>query len=111
MENGFKVTALLDTGSKINVIIRELTKEANLAMRKVLKLELVSHTGHSWLFPGLCEDIGVVIGGLKTRHPIFVIETGDYELILGQPFLNPVKFSQEYTPDRIFDTITHPYPH
>ena len=111
LEDGSKVTALLDTGAEINVMTREVMEDAGLAMRRGPKLELVSHTGHSRPFLGLCEDVEVVIGGLKTRHPIFVVETGDHDLVLGQPFLNSVKFSQEYKPDGIFGTITHPYTH
>ena len=111
LEDGSKVTALLDTGAEINVMIKELMEDANLAMRRGPKLELVSHTGHSRPFLGLCEDVEVAIGGLKTRHPIFVVEIGDHDLVLGQPFLNSVKFSQEYKPDRIFGTITHPHTH
>ncbi len=111
LDNGSKVTALLDTGVEINVMTRELMEETNLAMKKGPKLELVSHLGHSRTFLGLCEDVEVAIGGLKTRQPIFVVETGDHELVLGQSFLNSVKFSQEYKPDGIFGTITHPYTH
>ena len=109
LEDGSKVTALLDTGAEINVMTREVMEDANLAMRRGPKLELVSHTGHSRPFLGLCEDVEVAIGGLKTRHPIFVVEAGDHDLVLGQPFLNSVKFSQEYKPDGIFGTITHPH--
>lgn len=47
------------------------------------KLELVSHTRHSRAFLSLCEDIKVAIGGLETRHTIFVIEYKDYDLVLG----------------------------
>ena len=108
LEDGSKVTALLDTGAEINVMTREVMEDAGLAMRRGPKLELVSHTGHSRPFLGLCEDVEVAIGGLKTRHPIFVVEHGDHDLVLGQPFLNSVKFSQEYKPDGIFGTITHP---
>ena len=108
LEDGSKVTAFLDTGAEINVITREVMEDVGLAMRRGPKLELVSHTGHSRPFLGLCEDFEVAIGGLKTRHPIFIIEHGDYDLVLGQPFLNLVKFSQEYKPDSIFGTITHP---
>lgn len=111
LENGSKVTELLDTGVKIHIIIRKLIEEVNLAMKKGLKLELVSHTAHSWPFLGLCEDIEVAIGGLKTRQPIFVIEAGDHELVFGQPFFNSLKFSQEYKLDGIFGTITHLYTH
>lgn len=63
--------------------------------------------GHSCPFLDLCEDVEVAIGGLKTRHPIFVIEAGDYDFVLSQPFLKSVKFSQEYKLDGIFGTITH----
>ena len=93
LEDGSKVTALLDTGAEINVMTKELMEDANLAMRRGPKLELVSHTGHSRPFLGLCEDVEVAIGGLKTRHPIFVVEAGDHDLVLGQPFLNSMKFN------------------
>ena len=86
---------------------RELMKDSNLAMRRGPKLELVSHTGHSQLFLGLCKDVKVAIRELKTRHPIFVVETGDHDHVLGQPFLNSIKFSQKDKPDKIFGTIIH----
>ena len=77
MVDSSKVTALLDTVAEINVMTRELMEDANLAMRLGPKLELVSHTGHGRRFLGLCEDVEVAIGGLKTRHLIFVVEAGD----------------------------------
>ena len=111
LEDCSKVTALLDTGAEINVMTRELMKDANLAIRRGPKLELISDTGHSRSFFGLYEDVEIAIEGLKTRHPIFVVEAGDHDLVLGQPFLNSVKFSEEYKPDGIFGTITNPYTH
>ena len=89
LEDGSKVTALLDTGGEINVMTKELMEDTNLAMRQGPKLELVSHIDHSGHFLGLCEDMEVAIGGLKTRHPNFVLEAEDYDLVLGQPFLTP----------------------
>ena len=47
-------------------------EDAGLAMRKGSKLELVSHTGHSRPFLGLCEDVEVAIGGLKTRKASYL---------------------------------------
>ena len=70
LENGFKATALLDISAEINVIIRELMEEANLAMKKRLKLELVPYTSHNRLYRGICENVEVDIRELKTRHPI-----------------------------------------
>ena len=106
-EDGSKVTALLNTAAEINDMTREVIENTGLAMRHGSKLELVSHTGHSHPSLGLCEDVEIAIGGLKTRHPIFVVEYRDHDLVLGQPFLNLVKFSQEYKPNSIFGTITH----
>ncbi|MCJ1343493.1 hypothetical protein MMC31_001687 [Peltigera leucophlebia] len=93
LEDGSKITTLLDTSAEIHVIIRKIMEDTGLAMQRGPKLELVSHPGYSRPFLGLCEDVEVAIGGLKTRHPIFVVETGDHDLVLGQPFLNFVKFN------------------
>lgn len=98
LEDGFKITALQNTGAEINVMTKEVMEDAGLAMRQGPKLELVSHTGHSRPF----------LGGLKIRHPVFVIEHRDHDLVLGQPFLNAVKFCQDYKSDGVFGTITHP---
>ncbi len=76
-------------------------------MRRGPKLELVFHTGNSHFLLGFCKDVELTIGGLKTKHPIFVVKPGDYDLVLGQPFLNSVKSSQVYKPDGILGTITH----
>lgn len=46
-EDSSKVTILLDTGVIINVIIRKLIKDADLAMKRGLKLELISYISHS----------------------------------------------------------------
>lgn len=66
------------------------------------------HTNYSRFFLGLCEDVEVAIGGLKIRHPIFVVEIEDHNLVLGQPFLNAVKFGQDYKSDRVFGAIIYP---
>lgn len=93
LKNSINVTAVLDTDVEINVITREIMKDISLAIWQSLKLELVFHTGHNHLFLGFYEDVEVVIRGLKTRHPIFVVEYGDHDLVLDQFFLNLVKLS------------------
>lgn len=69
------------------------------------KLELISCIDYSCPFLVIYKDIQVVIGGLKMRYLIFIIEYKDHDLVLGQSFLNSVKFSQEYIPNEIFGTI------
>lgn len=36
-----------------------------------------------------------------------MLEAGDYNLVLGQLFINFLKFSQKYKPDEIFNTIMY----
>lgn len=80
-----------------------------MAIQYSSKLELVSHTSHSRHFLSFCENVEIGIGGLKTKHPIFIVEQRDYDLVLGQSFLNLIKFSQKYKPNSIFDIITYLY--
>lgn len=109
LEHILKDNTLLNTGAEINVMTRKIIEDISLAIQRDLKLELVYHISHSRFFLSFCEDIKVSMGGLKTRHSIFILETGDHDLVLGQPFLKSVKFSQKYKPDGIYGTITHFY--
>lgn len=84
-------------------------KDANLAIKQSLKLELALYKSHSCFFYGFFEDVKVTIGGLKIKHPIFVVEAEDHYLSLSQLFLKFVNFSQEYKLDEICGTITHLY--
>ena len=82
LEDGSKITTLLDTGSEITIMTREVMEDVGLTMKQRPKLELVLYTGHSRPSLGLCEDVELAIGGLKIRHLIFVVETGDHDLVL-----------------------------
>lgn len=62
---------------------------------------------YSHTFFSLYKDIKVAIKRLKIRYPIFIVKARDYDLVIGQLFLNFVKFYQKYKSDKIFDTIIH----
>ncbi len=63
LEDGSKVTALLDKDAEINVLTLKVKEDAGSAMQRGSKLELISHTGYSRPFLGLCEDVEVAKGG------------------------------------------------
>lgn len=75
-------------------------------MRKSPRLELVTHTGHHRPFLGVCENVAVNVGGPIIPTPVFIVETGDHPLVLGQPFLYKGKFSQQYLPDGVYGHLT-----
>ncbi len=81
---------------------------SGLYIRTGPQLKLVSHTGNNCPFFGLCEDVKVAISSLKTRHLVFVMDQADHELVLGQLFLNSIKFNQGHQADGIFRTISKP---
>ena len=108
LKDNFKITTLLDTRVEINVMTRKLIEEANLAMRKGCKLELILHTCYSRPFLEICEDVEVAIGGMKIRHPIFFVEAGNHDFVLGQSFFNSLIFNKKYKPNGIFSSIIHP---
>lgn len=84
-------------------------ENAGLAMQYGPKLELISYIDHSRPFFSLCKNIKIVIKKLKTKHLIFLVKQRNHDLVLGQLFLYLIKFSQEYKPDSIFDTIIYLY--
>ncbi len=107
LDDANKLTSLLDARAEINVMTKSVMDGSGLCIRTDPQLKLVSYTRHSRIFLGLCEDVKVAIGSLKTRYPIFVVGKADHELVLGQPSLNLIKFTQEYQADGIFGTISN----
>lgn len=61
---------------------KKIIKDAGLIIWHNSKLELVFHTSHSHFFFNLWKDIEVAIRRLMIRHPVFVVELGDHNLIL-----------------------------
>lgn len=106
MDGGTKLSALLDCGAEVNVMTRKVMTAAGLAMRKGPRLELVTHTGHHRPFVGVCENVAINVGGLIIRTLVFIVETADHPLVLGQPFLYKGKFSQQYLPDGVYGHLT-----
>lgn len=82
-------------------------ENAKLVMKQRQKLKLILHIKYSQLFLGLYDDVDVAISGLKTRYAIFMIEAEDHNLVLEQPFLNTIKFKQDYKPNRVSGSFTH----
>jgi hypothetical protein len=103
-----KTMALLDSGAEINVMTRRLMNMVGIAMRPGPRLKLISHTGHDMDFDGVCDDVEVNIGGLRTLHHIFVVPHADHQLVLGQPFLMDVSINYDYRNDGVYAIISNP---
>lgn len=82
IENGAKSITLLYTSVKINVITWEVIENTRLAIQCNPKLELISCKNHSHPFHNLSKDVKIDIKGLKIKQLIFIVEYGDYNLVL-----------------------------
>lgn len=105
LNDEMSVQALLDTGAEINVMTSEVAKAAGLAVRANPRLTLVSHAGDRRQFDGICEDVEIDIGGIKTYEPIFVVTSADHRLILGQPYIFSSRLTIAAEDDGMYATI------
>lgn len=96
---------MLETDAEVNIMTRKVLNAADSDAERP-RLDLVTHTGHHRPFVGVREDVPINVGDLVIRSPVFVIESGDHPLVLGVPFLNRGKFSQQYGSEDVYGQIT-----
>ncbi|POV96730.1 hypothetical protein PSHT_14987, partial [Puccinia striiformis] len=92
--NNKEVQALLDNGSMVNVLPKDLAVRLGLIVtEKAMNLKGIG--GHQNEILGIAEGVRVRIGNIK-RSVHFWISSGDVQPILGKPFLIDVSASMRY---------------
>lgn len=94
-----RVRALIDSGSEINVMARAMCDYLGLEARPSPRMTIVTQTRDSAICIGCCIDVGVSIGDIIVHTPIFVVSSGDEELILGRPWQHAAMIRQETCED------------
>jgi hypothetical protein len=99
---GISVTAMLDTGSEIDMCSRRLYEAmANPPpLRTDLRLLMSGVNGPPKHIDGIMQQVELRIGDLKFPTDVHVNEDGPDYIILGQPFLNRARFSHGWDGDR-----------
>ncbi|KAI7936690.1 hypothetical protein MJO28_015589 [Puccinia striiformis f. sp. tritici] len=92
--NGKEVQALLDNGSMVNVLPKELAVKLGLIVTE-RTMNLKGIGGHKNEILGIAKSVRVRIGNIK-RSVHFWISSGDVQPILGKPFLIDVSASMKY---------------
>jgi hypothetical protein len=82
IEEVVKITELMNSKAKINVMIKRLMNKTKIIMRFESRLRLIFHIDHDMNFNEICDDVELNIKELKTRHHIFVIAHANYQLVL-----------------------------
>ena len=95
--NAIRATlGLIDTGAEVNVITEGLAHEARLPVRPEPSVTMVSHTGHTKQFTGICDDVEIDVGGVVVRGNFFVLAEAEHNLVLGNPFIKSARMTFRY---------------
>jgi len=97
--NGSAEPGLLDPGSQIVVICKDLAQELNTHINAGLRIEMEgANSATNWTL-GCAENIPMRIGGVSFKLHAHVVERAPFRLLLGRPFQHQVLCSLDPLPD------------
>ncbi|ORY88890.1 hypothetical protein BCR35DRAFT_256371, partial [Leucosporidium creatinivorum] len=88
---GEEVKGLVDSGSMITVMGSDLRQRLGLTLSQSSGHNLSGINGDSVKLAGICKNVPISVGGVVTRHHIFISPHARTGLILGVPFLRALK--------------------
>jgi predicted aspartyl protease len=103
--NGLPVIACIDSGASSSMIPLHTVKRANLLHRvsKESQLTFLTADGHEARGHGLIPGLGVHIGGdTLMKVDATVSKAGNYDLLLGNDFLGPLKATMDFSRGRLY---------
>ncbi len=102
IENVVKIIELMNSKTKINVMIKRLMNKTKIIIRFKFRLRLIFHIEHDMNFDEVCDDVELNIERLKTRHHIFVIIHANHQLVFDQFFLIDLSANYDYRSNEIY---------
>ena len=84
--NNCTLPTLINTGLIINVMQEDITRELRLNLIYGPNLTMVIQSREAVPCTVCAEDVPVSIGDITTHTPIFIVQGGDQDFILGHPF-------------------------
>ena len=89
--NNHTLPTLIDTRSMINVMQEDIARELRLNLTYGPNLTMIVPSGEAVPCTACTEDVPVSIGDITTHTPIFIVQGGDQDFILGHPFTHLVQ--------------------
>ncbi|CAG8603394.1 9585_t:CDS:2, partial [Acaulospora colombiana] len=85
--NGMMETALLDTGSQVNLFTEDFVQRAGVPLNENHRISMSGVNGGSDQSMGVCEYVVIEFGPVKTKSHFHVFKVAPFAAILGQPFI------------------------
>ena len=89
--NNHTLPTLINTGSMINVMWEDITRELRLNLIYGPNLTMVVQSREAVLYTACMEDVPVSIGDITTHTPVFIVQGGNQDFILGYLFAHLVQ--------------------
>jgi hypothetical protein len=99
--DNFRMRMLLDSGSEINLISKQLANDLRLPIinQENQPHSMVGAGKQSAKLLGRCDEVPIRIGGMVIPVTCFVAEKSSMAMLLGQPFLKKAQVKLEYGPE------------
>ncbi|KAF8816293.1 hypothetical protein BYT27DRAFT_7277147 [Phlegmacium glaucopus] len=85
---------LLDDGSEIVVIRRDLCEELGVTVNRNRRMTMQVANNVKEGLKGCAEFLEIDVGGIKTYAHVFVVDSAPYRLLLGRPWQKGVKLGK-----------------
>jgi len=105
--NGSTESGLLDPGSQIVVICKDLTQELNAHINAGLQIEMEGANGSTNWTLGCAEHLPMCVRGVTFKVHAHVIKHTPFRLLLGRPFQHQVLCTLDLLPDGSLDVFIH----
>ncbi|KAG5647322.1 hypothetical protein H0H81_007762, partial [Sphagnurus paluster] len=105
---GKSVDALLDEGSEIVVVRRDLWEELGLEVNVERLMVMETANGGKEKMGGCSEFMEIVVDGMTTWGHAYVVPHAPFKLLLGRPWQRSVLLSKVETEDDVFVTVRDP---
>ncbi|KAF9472290.1 hypothetical protein BDN70DRAFT_818863, partial [Pholiota conissans] len=99
--------ALLDEGSEIVVIRRDLWEETGHGVNKERKMVMETANGGKEAMAGCAEYLKIEVGGIQTYAHAFIVPHAPFRLLLGRPWQRNVRLQRNERPDGGVDVTVH----
>jgi hypothetical protein len=83
---GIDVDAIIDTGSTINIMCKDVFKQLSLPINKHITPIMNDANGGSRVMVGLVEQVPIGCGSIATNADVFVADHVSFEVLLGRPW-------------------------
>ena len=92
----YRIHALLDSGSEINIMNKAVADNLGLAVSPYREISLIDTNKGEVTIEGIIENVPISIGAVTVIQTFLIIDRTNKLLILGTPFMAAIRFQADH---------------